>query len=84
MVPSVLTANGSLLVRPSIASVTVNCPVIGSCASSSPVPVILPAIVAASFVVLTVTFISWVSVFPSSSVIVTVKVSVPLKSAFGV
>ena len=52
-----VTANGSLLVRPSISSVTVNCPVIAP-ASSSPVPVILPAIVAASFVVLTVTVIS--------------------------
>ena len=57
MVPSVVTANGSLLVRPSIASVTFNCPAIAP-ASSSPVPVVSPAIVAASFVVLTVTVIS--------------------------
>ena len=44
-----------------MSSVTFNCPAIAP-ASSSPVPVILPAIVAASFVVLTVTVISWVSV----------------------
>ena len=62
MVPSEEIEKGVALVRPSMSSVTVNCPVIGSAASSSPVPVILPAIVAASFVVLTVTFISWVSV----------------------
>ena len=77
LVPSVVTANGSLLVRPSIASVTVNCPVIAP-PSSSPVPVISPSMVAASFVVLTVMSISLVSVFPSSSVIVTVNLSVPL------
>ena len=41
LLPSVVTANGSLLVRPSIASVTVNCPVIAP-ASSSPVPVVSP------------------------------------------
>ena len=62
MVPSAVTANGSLLVKPSISSVTVNCPVIAP-ASSSPGPSVSPAIVAASFVVLTVTVISWVSVF---------------------
>ena len=77
LVPSVVTANGSLLVRPSIASVTVNCPVIAP-ASSSPVPATSPPNVAASFVVLTVISISLVSVFPSSSVIVTVNLSVPL------
>ena len=57
MVPSVVTANGSSLVKPSMSSVTVNCPVIAP-ASSSPVPLVLPAMVAASFVVLTVTFTS--------------------------
>ena len=57
MVPLLVTANGSLLVKPSAVSVTFNCPVIAP-ASSSPVPVVLPAMVAASFVVLTVTVIT--------------------------
>ena len=63
-----------------MASVTFNCPTIAP-ASSLPVPVVSPAMVAASFVVLTVISISLVSVFPSSSVIVTVNLSVPLKEA---
>ena len=58
MVPSEEIEKGVALVRPSMASVTVNCPVIGSCASSSPVPVVLPAMVAASFVGFTSTVIS--------------------------
>ena len=57
MVPLLVTANGSLLVKPSAVSVTVNCPVIAP-PSSSPVPSVLPAMVAASFIALTVTVIS--------------------------
>ena len=56
LVPSVVTANGSLLVRPSIASVTFK-PAIAP-ASSLPVPVVSPAMVAASFTEFTSTVIS--------------------------
>ena len=57
MVPSEEIEKGVALVRPSISSVTVNCPDIAP-ASSLPVPLVSPAMVAASFVVLTVTVIS--------------------------
>ena len=52
--------------------------------SSSPVPDVPPVTTVGSSTALTVTVISWVSVFWSSSVIVTVKVSVPLKCWSGV
>ena len=52
--------------------------------SSSPVPEISPPNVAASFTAFTVMLISWLSALPSSSVTVTVKLTVPLKFAFGV
>ena len=76
MVPSVVTVKFGV-VKPSAVSVAVNVPAIAP-PSSSPVPVVSPSNVAASFVVLTVMSISLVSVFPSSSVIVTVNLSVPL------
>ena len=76
MVPSVVTVKFGV-VKPSAVSVAVNVPAIAP-PSSSPVPATSPPNVAASFVVLTVISISLVSVFPSSSVIVTVNLSVPL------
>ena len=70
------------LVKPSAMSLAVKVPVI--VVSSSSAPVVAPPNVAASFTAFTVTLISWLSALPSSSVIVTVNVSVPLKFASGV
>ena len=68
--------------KPSAMSLAVKVPVI--VVSSSPVPVVAPPNVAASFAAFTVMLITWLSVLPSSSVIVTVKLSVPLKFVSGV
>ena len=69
--------------KPSALSLAVNVPVIAP-PSSSPLPAVLPPNVASSFTLLTVTVISCVSTLLSSSVIVTVNVSVPLKLPAGV
>ena len=71
----------SVVVKPS-SSLTANDPLVNS--SSSTVPVVAPSNLAGSFTAFTVMLISWVAVLSSSSVIVTVNVSVPLKFVFGV
>ena len=70
------------LFKPSAISLAVKVPVI--VVSSSSDPVIAPPNVAGSFTAFTVTFITWLSALPSSSVTVTVKLSVPLKFVSGV
>ena len=82
LAPSALTVKFGLD-KTSALSLAVNVPAIAP-PSSSPLPAVLPPNVAASFTALTVTVISCVSALPSSSVIVTVNVSVPLKFVFGV
>ena len=79
---SPVTVAKSELVKP-LSSLTSNVPMIDP-SSSSKVPVISPKIVSGSFTAFTVMLISWVAVLSSSSVIVTVNVSVPLKFVFGV
>ena len=69
--------------KPSAMSLAVKVPIIAP-PSSFPVPEISPPNDAGSFTAFTVTFITWLSALPSSSVIVTVKLSVPLKFVFGV
>ena len=78
----VVISKGELLDIPST-SLAVICPEIGP-PSSSPLPEVLPVTTVELLTALTVIFISCVSVLPSSSVIVTAKVSVPLKFSFGV
>ena len=82
MVPSALTVKFGF-VKPSAASLAVNV-VPSIVVSSSPVPVVSPPNDAGSLTAFTVTFITWLSTLPSSSVIVTVKLSLPLKFVFGV
>ena len=68
--------------KPSAMSLAVKVPWI--VVSSSPVPEISPPNVAASFTGFTVTFITCDSALPSSSVIVTEKLSLPLKFVYGI
>ncbi|MNC90776.1 hypothetical protein D3C83_69190 [compost metagenome] len=82
MAPSAVTVKFGLL-SPSMASVKLRVPVT-SPASSAPLPLVLPPKLPASLTWVTVMLITCVSLLPSSSVTVTVKLSLPLKFASGV
>ena len=75
--PAAVVTAKSGAVKPSAASANVNVPVIAP-SSSNPVPLVSPPNVPGSFTCVTVSVITCVSTFPSSSVTLTVKLSLPL------